>query len=322
MPFNIIQDGDHGGDDFIATLVFALWPEIFNLIGITTVQGNGSPERSAKNALAALHLAGKSNIPVSVGCTEPLVIAVKEGDDAFSSNGIGGAHFEQSPKPIEPDHALTWLFEQLEKAEEPVTLCLTGTMTNAAQLLQDNPHLHSKIEKIVAMGGCIGPLAPHSRRGNITEFAEFNFYMDPDAADYVLNSGVPVTLLPMDLTNHLVFTPERQEILREHFSGEVLEELITMMRSAEKFDFPNFNFTGAVAHDPTVAYYLMKPELFSGRQVKVSINCDANDDRHGQLTITNPNEGHVLLLETMHDPDAVFDILIETFTRLFSAQHQ
>jgi purine nucleosidase len=316
LPIDIIQDGDHGGDDFIATLVFALWPEIFNLLGITTVQGNGSAERSARNALSALDLANRTEIPVAVGQSKPLIIPLKEGDDAFSSNGIGGANLQTSSRDVEKDDAVTWLYERLQSAEKSVTLCLTGTMTNIAILLQKHPEIHSKIERIIAMGGCVGPLKPYGRFGNITQYAEFNFYMDPDAAHYVLNSGIPVTLLPMDVTNQLIFTPERQNILREKFSGSVFEELIKMMRSAEKFDFPNFDFSGAVVHDPTVAYYLIAPHLFSGEKVTLNINCDADDKHHGQLTIDKYDEGHVHLIDQMIDPDAAFQLLIETFLRL------
>ncbi len=314
MQHSVIHDGDHGSDDFVATLLFAAQPRIFNLLGVTTGYGNTSVEHATRNALAALELAGRHNIPVCSGSKRPLSV-LKSGDNAFDDDGLGGVSFPVCREPHSLN-AVEWMAETLRVADRPVTLCATGLMTNMARLLQTCPDVVPKIGRIVAMGGCLGPLEPGGRRGNITPYAEFNFYMDPDAADIVLNSGVPVTLLPMDATHKTVLTPERQKRLLDLLPEFPARELVRMMRAAEKYDMPKFGLPGAVLHDQNVPLFLMAPHLYEGRDVTMTVNADPADERHGQMTLASEG-GPVHMIERIADPEAVFQLMAKALAALF-----
>ncbi len=313
----IIHDGDHGSDDFIATLLLAARSEPFDLLGVTTGFGNTSLDNAARNAGHALDLAGRTDIPVLKGSAAPLLMPAKLGDDAFDFNGLGGVSFGFPGRPPGGPDAVRWMAETLSAAPSPVTIAATGLMTNTARLLRDHPDVARKIGRIVAMGGCIGPLGPHRRAGNITPYAEFNFFMDPDAADLVLNSGVLVVLLPMDATHQTVFTPERQAMLRRRLPAFPASELVTMMRAAEKYDCPKFGLTGAALHDQNVPLYLLAPHLYRGRAVTVRVDTDAASERHGQLHVTDPSKGPVHMIDSIPDTDAVFSLMLDRLTALF-----
>jgi inosine-uridine nucleoside N-ribohydrolase len=204
----------------------------------------------------------------------------------------------------------------LEASPVPVTLCCTGLMTNAALLLRDHPHLKHKIARIAVMGGCIGPLGPQGRHGNITPFAEFNFFMDPEAASFVLDAGIPVTILPMDATHQSVFTPERQRIVLDTLPAWPGRELVAMMRAAEKYDIPNFALPGAVFHDQNVPVYLLAPHLYKTARAGLFVNTDAKNDRHGQMRV-DPDDPRAIDIVVALDADGVFGIILDSLKKLF-----
>ena len=309
----IIHDGDHGSDDFIATMIFARAAARFDLLGVTTGFGNTGVANAARNAAAALRLAGRDDVPVFRGSAEPLGMAALPGDDAFGANGIGGVVFSAG-RAAEDIDAVAWMAQCLDNAPSPVTIAATGLMTNIARLLRDHPGSRGKITRIVAMGGCLGPLGPQGRHGNITPFAEFNFQQDPAAADAVLNCGLPVVLLPMDATHQTVLTPERQAMMRARLPGATTEKLIAMMRAAEHLDIPKFATTGPVLHDENVPLYLLRPDLYRGRQMRLSVNIDAADPQLGRLAIADSGNGPVLVIDTIADPDAVFAALLDALS--------
>ena len=318
MPEPIIHDGDHGSDDFVATLLLAARPDLFDLLGVATGFGNTSVGNAARNAGLALSLAGRPDVPVLAGSDRPLRKADPEGDNAFDEDGLGGAHFPiAAPEPA-AGGAVAWMAKKISESPAPVTICATGLMTNIARLLGEHPDVRRRIGRIVAMGGCLGPLGPGGRCGNITPWAEFNFHMDPDAADFVLNSGVPVTLLPLDATHQTVFTPGRQRALSERLPALHARELTRMMRAAEKYDMPKFGLDGAAFHDQNVPLYLMAPHLYEGRDVTVSVNTDHGDERHGQM-IAAREGGPVRLIERIADPDAAFALMLDVLAGLFPA---
>ena len=166
------------------------------------------------------------------------------------------------------------------------------------------------------MGGCLGPLGPQKRAGNITRFAEFNFAMDPDAANYVLRSGVPVVLLPMDATHQLVFTRARAKQAEARWPGQTGSNLVTMLTAAEHLDRPKFGVDGAVIHDPQVMIYLLSPGLYKGRRTGVKVNTDARSEQCGRLLEYDSAESHVLLIDTLVDPNAAFEIMLEAIRAL------
>ena len=211
----IIHDGDHGGDDLIASLVALDRRDVFDVLGITTTFGNVPLEVTTKNACRAVDRVPDCRIPVVPGAALPWKAPSRAGDNAFGSNGLGGVGIPEPETQPSSDTALEWLESTLENATSPITLCPTGPFTNIAQLLDKRPDLSKQIERVVGMGGCMNPQPPHGRQGNITPFAEFNFYMDPAAADFVLSCDIPIVLFSLDVTHQFVFSPPRISQARE-----------------------------------------------------------------------------------------------------------
>jgi purine nucleosidase len=312
----IIHDGDHGSDDFLASLVALGRNDILDLLGITTCHGNVSVRQATRNACAAVDIAGRGLVAVIPGAGKPWKMPAISGDDAFGKDGLGGVELaEPATKPLE-QKAHCWMIETLQRSPVPVTLCVTGPMTNVAHLLAEVPQIRHKIAKIVAMGGCLGPLGPFRRTGNITPFAEFNFYMDPDAAEYVIQSGVPMALLPMDATHQLVLSDSRKSNAAARWQGSLGNKLIQMLSAAEKLDRTKFDLDGTAIHDLHVMVYLLAPELYRGRVAGVAVNTDKNSVEHGRLSIDQCSQNRILLIENVIDPDAVFELVLDAVHRL------
>jgi purine nucleosidase len=310
----IVHDGDHGGDDLITSLIALARTDVFNLLGITTCFGNIPVEVATNNACLALDFKPDSGVSVYQGACKPWKSTSRVGDNAFGSNGLGGVEMPSPTTTPASISTLDWLIELLGNAEQPVTLCPTGPLTNIAQLLDTRPELKPKIASIVAMGGCLKPQAPHGRLGNITPFAEFNFYMDAEAADFVLQSGVPVVVFPLDVTQQLVFTPSRQQIARSLLGPGMGEKLVQIMRAAEELDSHHFDLDGGVFHDETVLLYLLEPDLFSGRQLNLRVLTDADSEHYGQLVESSDasaSESKMLLIETLLDSDRAFEMILD-----------
>ena len=167
------------------------------------------------------------------------------------------------------------------------------------------------------MGGCLSPQPPHGRQGNITPFAEFNFYMDASAAEFVLNSGIPVVLFPLDVTHQLVFSKSRQEEALEVLGTGLGEKLIQIMGAAATIDSNHFNLGGSVFHDECVILYLLEPELFRGREINLKVITDPTSERHGQLRQPlNSSNSSVLVMDVLLDSDRAFGIILDSLKSL------
>ena len=313
MTINIIHDGDHGGDDFITTLLFLANPDLFKLRAITTNFGNVSLDVAAMNAQRALDIAGQADLPVYKGADKPFRIPPKAGDDAFGENGIGDVALPPPSRAPQTQNAIDYMIETLEAADAPLTICPTGPLTNMALLLERAPHLKSKIKELVVMGGGGARIA-----GNITPFAEFNFYMDPDAADFVLKSGVNIVLHGLSTTHQVIYAPDRHaDILAIPQHGE---KLSSIMRAAEHLDIKNFGETGAYMHDENVAVYLAHPECYETQRTQLSVNTDSASPEVGNLVIGEADESSSVKLVThCKDPDAVFRFIATSLVRLFTS---
>jgi len=320
MAIPIIHDGDHGSDDFVASLVALGRKDVFDLLGITTCHGNVRVESAARNARLAVEMAGEHATPVCQGAHRPRRIEPKIGDNAFGENGIGGVVFpDPTTAPLGiPGH--DWLIKTLQEAPDPVTVCVTGPMTNIARLLDEAPQVRSKIERIIAMGGCLGPLGPSKRRGNITPHAEFNFYLDPDAADYVLRSDVPVVLLPMDVTHELIFTKDRQRLAIQKWKSESGERIVRMLTAVEPLDRRNFGLDGAVVHDLHVFLYLIAPELYTSEQTEVHVITEEDHEEHGSL-VRSRSGSEIQTVIGLKDADAAFELLIGAVASALEGNH-
>lgn len=200
MPIPVILDSDPGHDD-----VFAIWlaagdPNI-DLLGVTTVGGNGQLEHTTKNARIALTVAGVDDVPVAAGANEPLTRKLTPATWIHGDNALGGPELPEPTVPLDPRSAQEFLSQTLEEASEPVTLIPTGPLTNIATFLRARPDLFPKIKEIIWMGGSTG-------RGNVGAYPEFNAWVDPEAADVVFSSGLPLTMVGLNITHQALITSE------------------------------------------------------------------------------------------------------------------
>ncbi len=308
----LIHDGDHGGDDFITTMLFAAYPSLFDLHGITTVLGNTHTTQAARNALKALALCHRRDIPVRSGAEAPLVVPYRLGDNAFGSDGLG--QIEMPDAGVAKDtHAVAWIAEKLATAPEPMTLGVTGPATNIALLLKQYPECRAKIRQIVMMGGGV------AIGGNITPYAEFNFYMDPDAAHAVLNAGVPVVLHTLDTTQQTHYGKERQQRVLALSPAPLAEKISAIMRIAEGLDIEKFGVEGAFFHDEHVCGYLAMPDNYETRRVTAQVLCDPSPES-GRLVVEDNEDGHVTLVTRLIDGDRFFEFMIEGLRRILALQ--
>ncbi|MBP6985450.1 MAG: nucleoside hydrolase [Alphaproteobacteria bacterium] len=263
MPRPIIFDCDPGNDDAVALLVTLACPEEFTLLGITTVAGNVSLENTHVNARKICELAGRPDILVHAGCPRPFVGPPIFSDGAHGNTGIDGAVLPNPEMPLQKMHAVDFILKTLTEHPEPVTVFITGPATNVAMAINKQPEILKNIAEFVIMGGSI-------TAGNITPSAEFNFYCDPFAAKVVLDAGIKTTLLTLDVTHHVLATPENIEKLYATGNNQATQ-VAHMMQASMAFDLDNFNLKGRAIHDACVPIFILHPELFTTHPAYVHV---------------------------------------------------
>jgi inosine-uridine nucleoside N-ribohydrolase len=247
----VLVDCDPGQDDAIALLLALASPEL-EVLGVTTVAGNQTIEKVTANALRVLELAGRGDVPVAAGADQPLVGELVVAADAHGETGLDGPDLpEPGGRPVE-EHAVAFLAEQLLASERPVTLVPLGPLTNVALLLAERPEAAERIERIVFMGGAIA-------EGNMTPSAEFNIWIDPEAAAHVFASGLDVTMVGLDVTNRAVLTPEDADRLRPH--GPVGRAVAGMLDFYGAFYREAYDHGGCPVHDALAVAHVIRPEL-------------------------------------------------------------
>ncbi|WP_429073591.1 pyrimidine-specific ribonucleoside hydrolase RihA [Aeromonas hydrophila] len=263
MALPVILDCDPGHDDAIALILALASPEL-KVLAVTTSAGNQTPDKTLNNALRILTLLGRDDIPVAAGAYKPLARELIIADNVHGESGLDG------PKLPDPGFApvamtaLELMAKCLRESPEPVILVPTGPLTNIALLLAAHPELKSKIARIVLMGGAAGP-------GNWTPAAEFNIYVDPEAADMVFKSGLPITMCGLDVTHEAQVMDE--DIARVRAITNPVAQCV-----AGLLDFfmiyhrdPKWGFAGAPLHDPCTIAWLLAPALFHGVECRVDI---------------------------------------------------
>lgn len=261
---NIIIDTDPGQDDAVAILLALASPEV-NVLGITAVAGNVPLALTQKNARIVCELAGKPETLVFAGCDAPMSRTLVTAEHVHGKTGLDGPQLADPTMPLQEQHAVDWIIDTLRAApEKSVTLCPLGPLTNIATALTRAPEIKAAIEEIVLMGG------GYFEGGNITPAAEFNIYVDPMAADIVFKAGVPLTVMPLDVTHKALTTRPRVDAFRS-MGTEVGRMTAEWTDFFERFDKEKYGSEGAPLHDPTVIAYLIKPDLFTGRFINVEI---------------------------------------------------
>ena len=264
-PRKIIIDTDPGQDDAVAILLALASPEDIEVLGITCVAGNVPLALTSKNARIVCELAGKADVKVYAGCDRPLGRELVTAEHVHGKTGLDGPKLPDPTMPLQEGHAVDFIIDTL-RAEDAgtVTLCPLGPLTNIATAFEKAPDIREKVAEIVLMGG------GYFEGGNITPAAEFNIYVDPQAADIVFKSGVPLVVMPLDVTHKALVTKPRNDAFRA-LGTPVGIAVAEMTDFFERFDKEKYGSAGAPLHDPCVTAYLIKPDLFTGRHINVEI---------------------------------------------------
>lgn len=260
----IIIDTDPGQDDAVAILLALASPEL-EVLGITCVAGNVPLPLTAKNARVVCELAGRTDIRVFAGCDRPLKRKLVTAEYVHGKTGLDGIALPDPAMPLAGGHAVDFLIETLrEEAPGTVTLCPIGPLTNIATAFARAPDIVPRVAEIVLMGGA------YFEVGNVTPAAEFNIYVDPEAAEIVFRSGAPVVVMPLDVTHRALTTRARVEGFR-NLGTRVGHAVASWTDFFERFDMAKYGSEGAPLHDPCTIAYLLQPDLFTGRHVSVEI---------------------------------------------------
>ena len=264
-PRKIIIDTDPGQDDAVAILLALGSPEDIDLLGITTVAGNVPLTLTQKNARITCEVAGRPEVKVYAGCDAPLERPLVTAEHVHGGTGLDGPDLFEPTMALQDQHGVEFIIDTL-RAEAPgtVTLCPLGPLTNIGAAFRKAPDIIDRVQEIVLMGGA------YFEVGNITPAAEFNIYVDPEAARDVLASGVKITMMPLDVTHKALTSRARVQAFRDLGSraGNFTADMLDFF---ERFDVEKYGSEGGPLHDPCVIAYLIQPELFSGRHINVEI---------------------------------------------------
>ena len=263
MSRKIIIDTDPGQDDAVAILLALASPEL-DVLGLTVVAGNVPLAHTERNARAICELAGRADLPVYAGCDAPLVRPLVTAEHVHGKTGLDGVALPEPGMSLAPGHAVDFLIDTLRR--EPagtVTLVPIGPLTNIAAAFQRAPDIIERVQEIVLMGGA------YFEVGNITPAAEFNIYVDPEAAQIVLASGAPVTMMPLDVTHKALTSRAWVEGMRA--MGRIGQAVASWTDFFERYDREKYGSEGAPLHDPCTIAWLLAPALFTGRHINVEI---------------------------------------------------
>ncbi|MEE9388399.1 MAG: nucleoside hydrolase [Paracoccaceae bacterium] len=312
MTRKIIIDTDPGQDDAVAILLALASPEQLNVIGITCVAGNVPLALTSKNARMICEVAGKSDIKIFSGCDAPLQRPLVTAEHVHGKTGLDGVALPDPILQLQKQHGVDFIIDTLRKeASSSVTICALGPLTNIATALQQAPDIATRVGEIVLMGGA------YFEVGNITPAAEFNIYVDPEAADIVFKSGIKLTVMPLDVTHKALVTKK----IVDGFLGlnTPVGNIVTGWTGFfERFDKEKYGSAGAPLHDPTVIAYLLAPELFKGRHINVEI--ETVSDLTLGMTVADwwrvtDRPANAMFMGDI-DADGFFNLLTERLARL------
>ncbi len=264
-PRKIIIDTDPGQDDAVAILLALGSPDEVEVLGITAVAGNVQLALTQKNARIVCELANRADVPVYAGCEAPMGRTLVTAEHVHGKTGLDGPDLPDPVMPLQAEHGVDFIIETLRNAPSgTITLCPLGPLTNIATAFKQAPDIIEKVQEIVLMGGA------YFEVGNITPAAEFNIYVDPQAAKIVFDSGCPITVMPLDVTHKVLVTKPHNDAFRA-LGTPVGTAVAEMTDFFERFDKEKYGSLGAPLHDPCVIAYLIRPDLFQGRHINVEI---------------------------------------------------
>jgi purine nucleosidase len=307
----IIIDTDPGQDDAVAILLALASPEL-DVVGITAVGGNVPLELTQRNARIMCDLAGRTDVPVHAGSVRPMVRDLITAEYVHGKSGIDGTDVFDPETPLQDGHAVDFIIDTVMEAEPgTITICTLGPLTNLGQALVRRPAIAERIQQIVLMGGGF------FEGGNTTPAAEFNIYVDPHAADVVFRAGVPITMMPLDVTHRALILPRHLERFAA-LGTRVGDAVHGMLEFYERYDIDKYGLDGGPLHDPCVIAYLLDPGLFGGRAVHVAV--ETSSELTMGMTVVDwwGMTGLPPTATVMRDIDAegFFDLLVERIGRL------
>jgi inosine-uridine nucleoside N-ribohydrolase len=265
MSVPVLIDCDPGHDDAIALLV-ALASREIELLGVTTVSGNQTLDKTTANALRVLEFVGRGDVPVAAGADRPLV---RERFVAAYVHGESGLEGPDLPPPRGrplSDHAVDFLAGTIARASSPVTLVPVGPLTNVALLLARYPQAADRLDRIVLMGGAIA-------EGNVTPAAEFNIWADPEAARRVFESGLDVTMIGLDVTHKALVGPAHYARLRA--SGRTGTLVAELLEFFNEYHRKTYGFDGSPIHDAVAVAHVARPDLVETLERHVAIETES-----------------------------------------------
>ena len=265
-PKPVILDVDPGHDDAVAIMMACGSPGL-DLLAVTTVAGNATLPKTTRNALRVLSLIGRTDVPVAAGASGPLARELRTAEDIHGESGMDGPEIPEAT--FEPDErgAVELIADTLGGASEPVALIPVGPLTNIAALLRRHPDLRGKISRVSLMGGSMG-------LGNTTPAAEFNIYVDPEAAREVFASGLPITMSGLDVTHRAgVGRAERDRLRGLGGIGELVAGFLDFFAGAYE---RSFGFDAPPLHDPVAVAAILEPGVLKTRPMNVEIECQSD----------------------------------------------
>jgi inosine-uridine nucleoside N-ribohydrolase len=262
-PLPLIIDSDPGLDDALAIGLAAASPEL-QLLAVTTVGGNADVHRCTENALRLLHLYGRGDVPVAEGAAGALLGSVVRATEVHGESGIGTIELPPAQAAMVPEGAVALMARLIEASPDPVAIAPIGPLTNVALLLRLYPHLAPRIAHLCLMGGSIG-------EGNFTVSAEFNIAADPEAADVVFRSGVPITMIGLDVTHQALLDRDDANALRAlgTASGRIAADLTDYALDR------NLEWSGSLTtaiHDAVAIAHLLVPDLVAVARYHVVVD--------------------------------------------------
>ncbi|MDO9637662.1 MAG: nucleoside hydrolase [Pseudotabrizicola sp.] len=311
-PRKIIIDTDPGQDDAVAILLALASPEDIEVLGIIAVAGNVPLDLTQRNARIICELAGQPGMRVFAGCDRPMVRPLVTAEYVHGKTGLDGPQMADPTMPLQDQHGVDFIIETLRREPaQTITLCALGPLTNIATAMERAPDITGRIQQIVLMGG------GYFEQGNVTPVAEFNIYVDPQAADIVFRSGVPLVVMPLDVTHKALTTGARVKAFRALGTepGRMVAEWTDFF---ERFDKQKYGSDGAPLHDPCVIAWLIRPELFQGRKINVEI--ETQSELTMGMTVADwwgvtGRPSNALFIGSV-DADGFFALLTERIARL------
>ena len=309
-PRPVVIDCDPGQDDALMLMLALAAPEL-DILGITAVAGNVPLALTQRNARLICELAGRPEARVHAGCARPMVRELVTAEYVHGKSGIDGVDIREPALPLQGQHAVAFLIDTLDAAAGSITLVATGPLTNLATAFVERPEIVGKVAEIVLMGGGF------REGGNTTPAAEFNIYVDPDAAHIVFECGRPITVMSLDVTHQAMTTPARLRRIAA-IGTPVAAAAHAMLQFYDRHDIEKYGSDGAPLHDPLTIAFLLRPELFAGKPVHVAVETRSELTMGATVVDYWGVTGKAPNAIWMHaiDADGFYDLLIERLARL------